>query len=234
MPGPLGYTIWILGALFEAAVVVCSLLRGPFRRYFTLSLYMSVSFLVNVGRYVVLTRNGNSVVSSEYTYFYYYSDAILTICLYFALMGLYAVVFEELGAALRLRVFMMLLLIGTTLFSYSVVHQSEARILTHYIVEISQNLYFVGLVLTYVLWAALLKLRESRVRVIQFVLSLGVYFSINAANYALHNVYPSMRFIWAYLPPIAGMLLPVAWIYAFMRFDDDARLTPSHLAVVPR
>jgi 4-amino-4-deoxy-L-arabinose transferase-like glycosyltransferase len=213
-------------------VVVCSLLRGPFRRYFTLNLYMSMSFLVSVGRYFVLTQHG--LMSSEYIYFYYYSDAILTICLYFALMGLYAIVFEELGAALRLRVFMMLLLIGTTLFSYSVVHQSEARMLTHYIVEISQNLYFVGLVLTYVLWAALLKLRESRVRVIQIVLSLGVYFSINAANYALHNAYPNLRVIWEYLPPVAGMLLPVAWIYAFVRFDEEARLTPARLAVVPR
>jgi hypothetical protein len=232
VPGPLEYSIWFLGALFEAAVVVCSLLRGPFRRYFTLNLYMSMSFLVTLGRYFVLTKHG--LTSPEYTYFYYYSDAILTICLYFALMGLYAIVFEELGAALRLRVFMMLLLIGTTLFSYSVVHQSEARMLTHYIVEISQNLYFVGLVLTYVLWAALLKLHESRVRVIQIVLSLGVYFSINAANYALHNAYPNLRVIWEYLPPIAGMLLPVAWIYAFVRFDDEARLTPARLAVVPR
>ena len=234
MPGPLEYTVWLLGALFEAAVVVCSLLRGPFRRYFTLNLYMSMSFLVSVGRYLVLMRHDHNVLSSEYIYFYYYSDAILTICLFFALMGLYAIVFEELGAALHLRVFMMLLLIGTTLFSYSVVHQSETRMLTHYIVEISQNLYFVGLILTYVLWVALLKLRESRVRVIQIVLSLGVYFSINAANYALHNVYPSLRFIWEYLPPVAGMLLPVAWIYAFMRFDENARLAPSRLAVVPR
>jgi len=232
VPGPLEYSIWFLGALFEAVVVVCSLLRGPFRRYFTLNLYMSMSFVVSVGRYFVLSRHG--LTSSEYTYFYYYSDAILTICLYFALMGLYAIVFEELGAALRLRVFMMLLLIGTTLFSYSVVHQSEARMLTHYVVEISQNLYFVGLILTYVLWAALLKLHESRVRVIQIVLSLGVYFSINAANYALHNAYPNLRVIWEYLPPIAGMMLPVAWIYAFMRFDDEARLTPGRLAVVPR
>ncbi len=67
--------------------------------------------------------------------------------------------------------------------------------------EISQNLYFVGLILTYVLWAALLKLRESRVRVIQIVLSLGMYFSINAATYALRNAYPNLRFVWAFLPP---------------------------------
>jgi hypothetical protein len=232
VPGPFEYTVWFLCALFEAAVVVCALSRAPFRRYFTLNLYMAVSLIVSVGRYLVLRNHGLS--SPEYIYFYYYSDAILTITLYFALMGLYAIVFEELGAELYLRIFMMLVLIGTTLFSFSVVHQSEARMLTHYIVEISQNLYFVGLVLTYILWAALLKLRESRVRVIQIVLSLGVYFSINAANYALHNAYPNLKVIWEYLPPMAGMLLPVAWFYAFLRFDEEARLAPGRLAVVPR
>jgi hypothetical protein len=230
--GPLGYTIWLLGALLEAAVVVCSLIRAPLRRYFTLNLYMVMSVLVNAGRYLIFTRHG--FASSEYVYFYYYSDAILTICLYFALMGLYAIVFEELGVTMRLRVSMMLLLIGTTLFSYSVVHQSESRMLTHYIIEISQNLYFVGLILTYVLWAALLKLRESRVRVIQIVLSLGMYFSVHAASYALRNAYPNLRFVWAYLPLVAGIFLPIAWIYAFMRFDDEARLAPARLAAVPR
>ena len=222
----------MLGALLEATVVVCSLFRGPLRRYFTLNLYMAMSVLVNAGRYIIFTRHG--LMSSEYIYFYYYSDAILTICLYFALMGLYAIVFEELGVTMRLRVFMMMLLIGTTLFSYSVVHQSESRILTRYIIEISQNLYFVGLILTYVLWAALLKLRESRIRVIQIVLSLGMYFSINAASYALRNAYPNLRFIWGYFPLAAGVFLPIAWIYAFLKFDDEARLAPARLAAVPR
>ena len=44
----------------------------------------------------------------------------------------------------------------------------------------------------------------------------------------------SLRFIWAYLPPLTAFLLPVAWIYALVRFDDEARLVPAHLAVVPR
>ena len=51
-----------------------------------------------MGRYFVLRSRPNGLTSPEYIYFYYYSDAILTICLYFALMGLYAIVFEELGA----------------------------------------------------------------------------------------------------------------------------------------
>jgi hypothetical protein len=232
VPGQFQYVIWILGTLFESAVVVSALIRHSFRRYFTLNLYMAASFVISVGRYVVLSHNG--LHSSEYTYFYYYSDAILTICLYFALMGLYSIVFEELGAAWHLRLGSMLLLAGTALFSYGVVYQSETRMVTRYVVEMSQNLYFVGLVLTYLLWGSLLKMRESRVRVIQFVLSLGVYFSIYAANYALHNMYPNLRMVWIYLPPIMGMLLPLAWTYAFLRFPDDARIAPSRLAVVPR
>ena len=70
-------------------------------------------------------------------------------------------------------------------------------------------------------------------RVIQIVLSLGVYFSINAATYALHNAYPNLRFVWGYLPLAAGNFPPIAWIYAFMKFDDEARLAPRVLRRCP-
>lgn len=232
MPGPFEYSIWIICTLLELGVVVCALSRGSFRRYFTLNLYMMASFATSVGRYAVLTRT--SLDSAEYAYFYYYSDAILTVCLYFALMGLYSIVFEELGAGTYVRAFSMLLLAGTALFSYGVIHQSENRMITPYVVEMSRNLYFVGLVLTYVLWGAVLKLRETRARVIQFVLSLGVYFSLYAANYALGNIYPNLGHIWVYLPPLISTLLPLAWCYAFLRFNEDARLVPARLAVIPR
>jgi hypothetical protein len=232
VPGPFEYSIWIICTLLEAGVVLCAFARRSFRRYFTLNLYMLASFATSVGRYVVLTRSG--LDSAEYAYFYYYSDAILTLCLYFALMGLYSIVFEELGAGTYVRAFSMLLLAGTALFSYGVIHQSENRMVTHYVVEMSQNLYFVGLVLTYVLWGAVLKLRETRARVIQFVLSLGVYFSLYAANYALANIYPRLGHIWMYVPPVISTLLPIAWCYAFLRFSEDARLVPARLAVIPR
>jgi 4-amino-4-deoxy-L-arabinose transferase-like glycosyltransferase len=232
MLGPAAYCIWILGGLLEAGVVVCALARGSFRRYFTLNLYMAASVTMSIGRYFVLSRYGFD--SEQYFYFYYYSDAILTICLYFALMGLYSVVFEELGATAQVRTVSMLLLGGTALFSYGVVHQAENRLITRYVVEISQNLYFVGLVLTYVLWGAVLKLRETRARVVQFVLSLGVYFSLYAGSYALRNLYPNSAPILMYVSQITGTLLPLAWNYAYLRFDEEARLAPARLAVIPR
>jgi hypothetical protein len=104
--------------------------------------------------------------------------------------------------------------------------------LTAFSYELSQNLYFVGLVLTYVLWGAILKLRETRTQLIQLVLSLGIYFSAFAATYALQNMYPSFRL--GYVVPVFGCLLPLAWAYAFWRLAPDARMAPARLVVVPR
>jgi hypothetical protein len=127
-----------------------------------------------------------------------------------------------------------LLLAGTALFSYGVVQQSNAKLITHFVLELSQNLYFVGLVLTYVLWAAIMKLRESRTQLVQLVLSLGVYFSLFAATYALTNLYPAKRAIFLSFVQLFGFVLPLAWAYAFWKLNDSDRMRPARLALVPR
>jgi hypothetical protein len=230
--GSIGYTIWFLGALLEVGVVVSALGKRCFRRYLCLNLYMLFSFLVSVGRYQVLNHYG--LRSSEYKYFYFYSDAVLTIFLYLALITLYLYVFDEMRVEKYVRLTAVLLLVGTALFSYAVVQQSQDKMLTgSFFAELSQNLYFVGLVLTYVLWGAILKLRETRAQLIQLVLSLGIYFSAFAATFALGNMFPNFQFF-GYVVPIFGCLLPLAWAYAFWRLSPDARIAPARLAVVPR
>jgi hypothetical protein len=229
--GSISYVIWILGAILEVSVVVCALSRHSFRKYLCLNLYMLFSFLLSVGRYQVLSHYG--VRSVEYSFFYFYSDAVLTIFLYLALITLYIHVFVEMKVEKYLRLVAVLLLAGTALFSYSVVQQSSQRMLTGFFFELSQNLYFVGLVLTYVLWGAVLKLRETRARLIQLVLSMGIYFSAFAATFALRNMLPNFQLI-GYIVPVFGCLLPLAWAYAFWHIPEDARLVPARLAVVPR
>lgn len=192
---------------------------------------MLFSFVVSVVRYQALSRYG--LRSSEYTYCYYYSDAILTIFLYLALITLYLYVFDEMKAEKYVRLAAILLLAGTALFSYLVVQQSALRMATSFVYEFSQNLYFVGLVLTYVLWGAILKLRETRTQLIQLVLSLGVYFSAFAATFALENMFPNFQSV-TYIAPVFGCLLPLAWAYAFLRLSHDARMATARLAMVPR
>lgn len=232
MPGPFAYFIWLVGLLCEAAVVVCALKKRAFRRYLLLNLYMSVAVISELGRYKILSEYGFG--SRQYQYFYYYSDALLTIFLYFALSTLYAHVFSEMKAERYVKMGTLLLLAGTALFTYAVVEQSTAKLVTHFVIELSQNLYFVGLVLTYVLWAAILKLRETRTRLIQLVLSLGVYFSLFAASYAIRNLYPPLSSVFVPLVQVFSLFLPLAWAYAFWRLPEEARLVPARLAVIPR
>lgn len=213
-------------------MLVCAYKRQAIRRYFLLNLYVAGLIASEIGRYSILAHYGFS--SRQYQYFYFYSDAVLTIFLYFALSTLYTHVFSELNAEKYVKLGTVLLLFGTCLFTYSVVMQSSAKLVTHFVVELSQNLYFVGLVLTYVLWAAILKLRETRTRLIQIVLSLGVYFSLLAANYAIRNLYPPLYSYSVPLVQVFSTFLPLAWAYAFWRLPEDARLVPARLAVIPR
>jgi hypothetical protein len=232
MLGPADYIIWFLGAALEVGVVCCAISRSSFRRYFFLNIYMLLSAMASIGRFFVLRHSGWN--SLEYRYFYFFSDALLTIALFFALISLYSLLFEELSLEKYVRLGAVVLLAGTAWFSYAVVSQSSTRILTHFAYEISQNLYFVGLVLTYLLWAFILKLRETRARLVQLVLSLGIYFSAYAATYAISNLNPNLYSYLTFAGPMIGCILPLAWAHAFLRLSEDTRLAPAHLAVVPR
>jgi len=187
---------------------------------------------VNIVRFKILFTYGFR--SSEYGYFYYYSDLLLTIGLYFALMGLYSYVFEEMGAEQYVRFGALLLLLGTAGFSFAIVQQSSSRIMGHFVLEASQNLYFVGLVLTYVLWGAMLKLRETRTRLIQLVLALGPLFQRLCSQLCPANLSTSLNGIWPYLIPISAASCRWLGPNAFWRIPEDARIVPSRLAVVPR
>jgi hypothetical protein len=232
MSGSAALLVLFLGTLLEALVVVCAVRRKLFRRYFFLNLYMILCAAASLGRWQILQQEG--IKSLDYRYFYFYSDAVLTIALFFALISLYVYVFEEMNLERYFRLGAVVLLAGTCWFSYTVVSQSSHKMLTYFAFELSQNLYFVGLVLTYVLWGAILKLRETRSLLVQLVLSLGVFFGASAATYSVSNLHPTFFSYVHNMMPIMGCLLPLAWAYAFWRVADDDHLPPTSLSMVPR
>ena len=232
MPGTIEFLVWSICFVLEVAVVVCAIRGKVFRRFLPLNLYMAASAVGDLLRFRILFHYGYT--SREYFYFYYYSDALLTVALYLALISLFVHVFKEMKAEKYVIFGASFLLSATALFSYLVIAESSERFVTKFVVELSQNLYFVGLVLTYVLWGAILKLRETRTQLVQLVLSLGVYFSLFAANYAIRNLYPQVSGLAIALLQFLGCFLPLAWAYAFWRIGESDRLAPSRLAVIPR
>jgi hypothetical protein len=231
MPSGIALAIWIVGMGAGVCFVTCSVLRASFLKYFFLNLYVILSLFADLTRQVVLRYRG--VDSLEYGHTYYYTDCLLTVALFVAVISLASRVFAELHLARYVRLVAVLLLLGTAGFSYAVVAQSTDRLATMFAVELSQNLYFVGLVLTYLLWGAVLKLQETRTRLVQMVLSLGLYFSAYAGSYALVNLAPKYEVV-QYLAPILGCFLPISWAVSVMRHSEDARLTPARLVAVPR
>jgi len=231
MTSPLDYAIWILGSLLELGVVWCALRSRSFVRFFPLNFYMLITVVSDITRFAILKQFGYT--SHNYIYFYYYSDALLTICLFFALMGLYSQVFKEMGAEVYVRLGAILVLVLTAAVCFAMVRNSRHLLLTKFAIQLSQNLYFVGAVLTYVLWVAQKKLHETRTRLIQFTLALGVYFSAFAAGYALSVLYPHSTYS-GIVSNAMGVWLPLAWAYTFLKVPDNARLEISRVAAVAR
>ncbi len=226
MLGPVNYAIWLAVLLVELFSLACLLKRKALSQHFTLVLYLCACFASDFSSYIIIATSGYD--SNVYFYFYFYSQALFTICLYFVLMNLYSHVFSEMGVGTYIRAAAMLLLSGTAGISYYMVATSANRFVTHFVVELGQNLYFVGVVLTYVLWGAMAKLRENRARLMQLVLSMGVYVSLSAGSYALNNLYPNHGF-WQYYFPITSMWLPVSWAYTFLKVPEDARLATARV-----
>jgi len=226
--GPLDYVILVLALTGEVCVVLAILFRRDLRRYFSLSLYMMSAAGIVCGQYLSIAKYG--LHSMEYCLFYYYTGSLLTILMYFVIVQFYQQAFSELNVNRYVRGGALILLMSTAAFSYLVVRNNSHRLTSDFVVELGQNLYFVGVVLTYLLWAAILHLKETRTRFVQLVLALGIYFSGNAGSYALRHLFPDLQSAFLqWLPPLFGALLPLAWLYTFLKVPEDARLATARL-----
>lgn len=219
--------IWVVGVVVELYVVVRALRAREFLRYLSFNIFVGLLACRSLSLWFVYRQEGFD--SLEYRYIYYYSDALLTVLMYIVIMHLYQLTFKEMRVGRYVRRFTGLLLGATALFSYFVVQRNTDHLTSRFVVELSQDLYFVGLVLTYLLWGAVFKLRETRARLVQLVLALGMYFSATAALYAFRNLFPSSIGVLRLATQLVGTLLPLAWAYTFTRVPEDARLVPGHL-----
>ncbi len=228
MVGPFDYVIWLVGFLAEVGVVLGAVLHKHFIRYFSLNLYLLALAASTVCRFWIFRTYGFSSV--EYHDCYYYTDSLVTIVMYVAIMGLYLRVFEEMRVSKYIRGLAVVILAGAASYSFLVV-QRDAGDMTNsrFVVELGQNLYFIGFVMTYILWGALLKLRVTRLRLILLVSAFGIFFALHAATYGLRNLFPAFT-IWRVLPPLVGTWLPLSLAYTFMKVPEEARIATARVA----
>lgn len=225
---PFDYVLWIASFVLEVFVVVSSLFRREFTRYIFLNLYMLFVAFLTVGAYICIHKFG--FASPQYCYYYYYSDSLTYILMYFVIIQFYQQVFREMKVGPYIRQGAALFLVLMALFSFLVVHQNRDRMTTRFVVELEQNLNFAEVVLTYVLWGAIVKLRETRARLVQLVLALGISYSGTAVDYALRNLFrfPGLSLRVLHLvPTLLATWLPLAWAYTFTKVPEEARTIVS-------
>ena len=228
MLSPLDYALWLIGPVAEVFVLVFVLMRKEFVRYLSLVLYISSLALSDLCRFLVMLHYGYQ--SLQYARFYYYTDALSTIIMYVAIMGLYMHAFRDSDLSKYVRGVALVILGATAAFSFLVV-QHSSRSFGPFMIELSRNLYFIGVVMTYILWGTMLKLRVTRLRIVLIVSAFGLFFGLHAVTYTLRFFYPG-RSVWKLIPPLVGTWLPLSLAYTFARVPEEAGMATADAAGV--
>jgi hypothetical protein len=221
MLGPFDYALWLIGFLGEVYVVLHAIRHGDFLRYFTLNVYLLGLALNSAIRYVVFRACG--VSSTQYRYCYQYTDALLTLVMFATVISLYSHVFGDSGTAKHIRVLATIALSTTLVYSFLAVEKSRELFTTRIVAEFAANLYFVGVVLTYILWTVVLKGRGPRLRLVLIITAFGIFFGGHTVTYSLYSFFPHVA-LWRYIPPLLGTWLPLSLAYTFARVSETARI----------
>lgn len=189
MFGPFDYLLFGVGLFLDVAVVFCSVRRQEFWRFLPLNLYISLVALADVGGYFCARHFGST--SRPYFLWYYGFDVLLGVALYLVVIHLYQLTLASFKIGKYILGGAILLFVLICAISYRAAHTGTAFLNAHFAVQLEQNLNFAGVVLTYLLLGAVLKMRETGTLLMQLVLALGIYFSAIAATYAARALFPN-------------------------------------------
>lgn len=142
--------LWVYATVLSVFVAFVIIARGQFRHFSMLATYFAIVAAVSLLRMHVLYVYGFQ--SSEYAYLYYFSDLLLCVFLYFAVATLYRKVFPAKRTHLRVRVGSVLIAAGVGIWSLAIAQTASSRLISRWIFEYSQDLYFVSAVAALILF----------------------------------------------------------------------------------
>ena len=219
MPGLYEEIILWLGLLCALAIVVVCLRSRCFAQYYILCIYLLSNVAFTLGCYYVLRVFGYD--SNEYLYFYYTGDAVPNIVGYLLIGSFFDRLLRESAFHKYVRptlAICFLLIAGISAFFIA---GSVDVLYPHFVIEFQQNLYFVGVLLTFLLWMSVNYLAVQSRRFTLLVSGLGIYFAAHAANYAVRSLFPSLSALTLVVPPLAYNFMVGLWLYTFLRVPEE-------------
>ncbi|MDA2912767.1 hypothetical protein MYX77_02190 [Acidobacteriia bacterium AH_259_A11_L15] len=230
MFGTYDLVVALLSVVISLGLVVVCLRHKVFLPYFILNLYILISAVHTLGTIYFIRVYGYD--SLTYFYFYYTADAMGSMIGYLLIASFFDKMLRD--SVFRpyvrptLAIFFLLVVGVSALF----VFENYSRLATRFVIELQQNMFFVGVVLTFLLWLSMSYLRAESRRFVLLVSGLGIYFSAHAANYALRFFFrasddPTVAAALARIPPLAYILMVSLWLYTFWRVQEgEAAVEP--------
>jgi glucan phosphoethanolaminetransferase (alkaline phosphatase superfamily) len=208
-------TLWLLTTLVEAYVVCLFLIQKLFRKFLFLNLYLLLTIFVSIARYAVL--HGFGYRSQEYGYFFYYSDALLTLSLFICVCELSQRVIGARMPCRKLVFWSVGAFLATTWFSFAIASPAGYRMAASYLLfEFTKNIY-VACCLAVVLLGVWKLRNDSEDRVAaRLVNVLAVYFSLFVLVYSADQIAPHASSSLSNLYPMMGAWLPLGCGFALV------------------
>jgi len=205
--------LWLLTTLVEVFVVFLFFMQGLVRKFLFFNLYLLLLITADIGRYAFLYHFG--IHSTDYFYFYYETNALLTVALFISIGEL-----SMRLVGIRLpgwKVFSWCAgtFLATALFSFTVSSYMVSRVAIRFLFELSQNLYFFCCLAVFLLWFWKLWNRPKDPTAARLANVLSVYCLLFALAYGARQLVPEAarlsgnvsQMMAAWLPLGAGFAL---------------------------
>ncbi len=205
-------------ALSVGVVLVC-LRNKTFLRYLLLQLYLLSNLAFTLGCYYVYSVYQYD--SLQYYYFYYVGDAIPNVIGYLLIGSFFDRLLRESVFHKYVRptlAIFFVLIVGISAFF---IVGSVEHLYSEFVLELQQNLYFVGVLLTFLLWMSVNYLDVRSRRFTLLVSGLGIYFAAHAASYALRFLFSGLEAPMTVVPPLAYNFMVGLWLYTFLWVPEE-------------
>ncbi len=213
----------------EACVLTYLLVQGQWKRLGSLSVYVAAILLADASRSYVLHAHG--LASPQYAYCYYLTDFLLTlgafllVCSFFHRACLRE---EKIWRFIRLLlVFVFVIVLGISWFSLS---RDYKQIITWFIVEFEQNLYFTCLVLTTLLYLLMQQIGSRDEELELLVCGMGMQFAGPAAGWALVTLTQREEYsasLQRFIVPLCTLGMLLTWLYAVAFMPKGEAVSPA-------
>lgn len=212
------YAVWAAICLAKLIALGAAFFRRPYRHLNSLKGYLIVSLLGEACEFFALQRYG--FTSLQYRHAYFASDLTITILGFFVLVHLLEQAFEQTSMKLPgLRAGAMLVFSGAATLSGFFTFKQFGHSLPAFNAQLEQNLSFIGMVLTLLLWIAMNVMHLPGVRFRRVVLAFGVLYSSGAIIYSIHSLFGQFS-SWRYLVPFSSLLEAGLLAYTLVAPDE--------------